>query len=78
MMALLTAEIWHLNFMSMICNGKEILFYFKRTILNCTNKRIGIIYTECFPQVSKEQILDVYLFPSRNFFNVNMVHTFSR
>lgn len=67
-MALLTGENWPLNSMSMFYNGEEILFHFKRTILNCANKRIGIVYSECFPQVSKEQISDVYLLPSRNFF----------
>ena len=77
-MAILTGEIWLLNSMSMFYNGKEILFHFKRTILNCASKWIGIVYSECFPQVSKERMSDVYILPSRNFFNVNMVHTFSR
>lgn len=60
-MVLFTGEIWSLNSMSVIYNGKEILFHFLKAILNCENEKTGIIYTECFAQVSKEHTSDVYL-----------------
>ena len=59
-MALFTEEIWLINSMFMIYNSKEILFPFKRRILNCANNRIGIIYV-CFAKILIEQTLAIYL-----------------
>lgn len=50
-MVLFIEEIWFINFMFMIYNSKEILFFFKRRILNCVNNRIGIIYVVCFVKI---------------------------